>query len=163
MTCVLRSVTSLLRTVKSLYRPYGPWKTYTDCTNWTDRKINKQTVTVRVYWTTLHEWTTAGAIQAGTKCGTPRVKRNWDWVGMKTNMPEASHMGGAWECQIRTVQNVLASILTQHAAQLDNETLRTFTVEAKAIVNWHPLTVDTINSSQMPEPLMPNHLPWNLR
>lgn len=54
---------------------------------------------------------------------------------MKTNMPEASHMGGAWECQIRTVQNVLASILTQHAAQLDNETLRTFTVEAKAIVN----------------------------
>ena len=86
------------------------------------------------------------------------VKRNCDWIYFKMNVPEASHMGGSWERQIRTVRNVLASLLTQHAAQLDEETLRTFMVEAEAIVNCRPLTVDTINSPQMPEPLMPNHL-----
>ena len=86
------------------------------------------------------------------------VKRNCDWVDFKTNVPEASHMGGAWERQIRTVRNVLASLLTQHAAQLDDETLRTFMVEAEAIVNCRSLIVDTINSSQTPEPLTPNHL-----
>ena len=31
-------------------------------------------------------------------------------------------------------------------------------VEAEAIVNCRPLTVDAINSPQMPEPLTPNHL-----
>ena len=73
-------------------------------------------------------------------------------------MPEASHMGGVWERQIRTVRNVLVSLLTQHAAQLDDETLRTFMVEAENIVNCRLLTVDTINSSQLPEPLTPNQL-----
>ena len=86
------------------------------------------------------------------------VKNNCDWVDFKMNVPEASHMGGAWERQIRTVRNVLASLLAQHVAQLDDETLRTFMVEAEAIVNCRPLTVDTINSPQMPEPLTPSHL-----
>ena len=84
------------------------------------------------------------------------VKRNYDWVDFKTNMPDVSHMGGAWERQIRTIQNVLASLLTQQATQLDDDAHRTFMVEAEAIVNCRPLTID-INSSQMPEPLMPNH------
>ena len=44
-------------------------------------------------------------------------------------------MDGSWERQIRTVRNVLASLLAQHAAQGDDETLRTFMVEAEAIVN----------------------------
>ena len=74
------------------------------------------------------------------------VKRNCDWVNFKTNVPKASHMSGAWERQIRTVRNVLASLLTQHAAQRVDEALRTFMVEAEAIVNCRPLTVDTINS-----------------
>ena len=39
---------------------------------------------------------------------------------------------------------MLASLLTQHAAQLDDETLRTFMMEAEAIVNCRPLTVETI-------------------
>ena len=67
-------------------------------------------------------------------------------------------MGGAWERQIRTVRNVLATLLTQHAAQLDDETLKTFMEEAEAIVNCRPLTVDAINSPQMPEPLTPDYL-----
>ena len=86
------------------------------------------------------------------------VKNNCDWVDFKMNVPEASRMGGAWERQIRTVRNVLASLLAQHAAQLDDETLRAFMVEAEAIVNCRPLIVDTINSPQMPEPLTPSHL-----
>ena len=53
---------------------------------------------------------------------------------------------------------MLATLLTQHAAQRDDETLKTFMVEAEAIVNCRPLTVDAINSPQMPEPLTPNHL-----
>ena len=67
-------------------------------------------------------------------------------------------MGGAWERQIRSVRNVLASLLTQHAAQLDDKTLRTFMVEVEAIVNCRPLTIETINSPQMPESLTANHL-----
>ena len=59
---------------------------------------------------------------------------------------------------MRTVRNVLASLLAQHATQGDDETLRTFMVEAEAIVNCRPLTVDTINSPQMPEPLTPSYL-----
>lgn len=55
-------------------------------------------------------------------------------------------MGGAWERQIRTVRNVLASLLSHDGTQLDGETLRTFMVEAEAIVNCRPLTADTINS-----------------
>ena len=49
------------------------------------------------------------------------VKNNCDLVDFKINVPEESHMGGAWERQIRTVRNVLASLLAQHAAQLDDE------------------------------------------
>ena len=86
------------------------------------------------------------------------VKNDCDWIDFKMNVPEASHMGGSWERQIRTVRNVLSTLLTQHAGQLDEETLRTFMVEAEAIVNCRPLTVDTINSPQSLEPLTPNHL-----
>ena len=86
------------------------------------------------------------------------AKRNCDWIDFKMNVPEASHMGGAWERQIRTVRNVLASLLTQHTTQLDDQTLRTFMVEAEAIVNCRPLTVETINFPQMPESRTPNHL-----
>ena len=86
------------------------------------------------------------------------LTNNCDWVEFKVNVPHASHMGGVWERQIRSVRNVLASILERHGTQLDDESLRTFMVEAEAIVNCRPLTIDTINSSQCPEPLTTNHL-----
>ena len=74
------------------------------------------------------------------------------------NAPETSHMGGTWKRQIHTIQNVLVMLLTHYTAQLDDKTLRTFMVEAEAIVNCRPLTVDTINSPHTPESLLPNHL-----
>ena len=76
------------------------------------------------------------------------------------NVPHASHMGGVWERQIYIpmVQSVPASLLERHGGQLDDESLKTFMVEAEAIVNCRPLTVDSISSSQFSEPLTPNNL-----
>ena len=58
------------------------------------------------------------------------------------NVPSASHMGGVWERQIRSVRNVLITLLHKHGQQLDDESLRTFLIESAAIVNSRPLTVE---------------------
>ena len=86
------------------------------------------------------------------------LKYNCDWIEFKMNVPHSSHMGGVWERQIRTVRNVLSVLLTEHGKQLDDESLRTFMIEAEAIVNGRPLTVDTLNNSEIVEPLTPNML-----
>ena len=74
------------------------------------------------------------------------------------NPPAASHMGGVWERQIRSVRNVLCALLQGSGQQLDDELLRTFMCEAEAIVNSRPLTTDGLMSPLSPEPLTPNHL-----
>lgn len=74
------------------------------------------------------------------------------------NPPASSHMGGVWERQIRTIRNVLKSILDQSASRLDTSSLRTFMYEAMAIVNSRPLTVESINDPVGLEPLTPNHI-----
>ena len=86
------------------------------------------------------------------------MKDQCDWVVFKMNVPNASHMGGVWERQIRTVRNVFTVLLDQHGAQLDDQDLRTFLVEAENIVNGRPLTVDHLNSPDNPTPLTPNNL-----
>lgn len=50
------------------------------------------------------------------------------------NPPSASHMGGAWERQIRTIRSVLTSILDQSSRTLDSSSLRTYLYEVMAIV-----------------------------
>ena len=50
------------------------------------------------------------------------------------NPPAASHMGGLWERQIRTVRKVLNSIM-QNTHTLDDESLNTLFCEVEAIVN----------------------------
>lgn len=74
------------------------------------------------------------------------------------NVPDASHVGGVWERQIRTVRSVLSSVLAQSIGRLDNASLRTFFYEAMSIVNSRPLTVDSINNPTSLEPLTTNHL-----
>ena len=69
------------------------------------------------------------------------LEEQCDWFTFKMNVPAASHMGGVWERQIRTVRNVLASLLQDNGQQLDDESLRTLMCEAEAIVNSRPLTV----------------------
>ena len=86
------------------------------------------------------------------------LKENCDWIDFKMNVPQASHMGGVWERQIRTVRNIMTSLLYQHGNQLDDESLSTFMTEAEAIINSRPLTVNDQNNSECLEPLTPNHL-----
>ena len=85
------------------------------------------------------------------------LKENCDWFEVKLNVPSASHMGGVWERQIRTVRSVLSALLEKSGHQMNNEALWTFMCEAEAVVNSRPLTAEGITSSDTAEPLMPNH------
>ena len=76
----------------------------------------------------------------------------------KFNMPHASHQGGIWERQIRSVRNALNPLLGSQGYQLDDESFRTFMCEAANVVNSRPLTVDSLNDPVSPQPLTPNHL-----
>ncbi|XP_053395546.1 uncharacterized protein LOC128555836 [Mercenaria mercenaria] len=81
-----------------------------------------------------------------------------DYIEFKMNVPHASHMGGVWERQIRSVRNVLAFLLYQHGQQLDDESLRTFMCEVSSIINSRPLSAQNLNDAKSVEPLTPNHL-----
>ena len=83
---------------------------------------------------------------------------NCDWYEFKMNVPHASHMGGTWERQIRTIRSVLSALLLEHGTQLDDESLRTLMCETEAIINSRPLTVEDINDPHSWNPLTPNHL-----
>nr|XP_043906906.1 uncharacterized protein LOC122785246 [Solea senegalensis] len=74
------------------------------------------------------------------------------------NAPSASHAGGVWERQIRSIRNVLSITISQCPGRLDDASLRTLFYEAMAIVNSRPLNVDGINDPLSPETLTPNHL-----
>ena len=74
------------------------------------------------------------------------------------NVPDASHMGGVWERQIRTVRSVLSSVLSKCTGRLDDASLRTFFYEAMSIVNSRSLTTDNISDTKSLEPLTLNHL-----
>ena len=76
-----------------------------------------------------------------------------DWIEWERNPPAASHMGGIWERQIRSVRGVLSSLMKTHGHILDDESLRTLLAEAEAIVNSRPLTVDGLS-----DPDAVNHL-----
>ena len=92
------------------------------------------------------------------KLRTQLLKRNCDWVEYKMNFPHSSHMGGAWERQIRTVRNVLTALLSSHGSQLDDESLAICLTEAEAIINCRPLTVDDLTSPECLQLLSPSQL-----
>ena len=74
------------------------------------------------------------------------------------NPPSASHFGGVWERQIRTVRNILSGLVDSSQGRLDSSSLRTLFYEASAIVNSRPLTVENLDRYDGPVPLAPNHL-----
>ena len=74
------------------------------------------------------------------------------------NPPSASHMGGAWERQIRSVRSILSTLLHQTGQQLDDEMLRTIMCEVTAIINSRPLTVENLNDPTAPCPLSPQNI-----
>ena len=86
------------------------------------------------------------------------LDRGCYWFKFKMNPPSASHMGGVWERQIRSVRAILCALLQSSGQQLDDELLRTFMCEAEAIVNSRELTTDGLTTPSSSEPLTPNHL-----
>ncbi|XP_068723802.1 uncharacterized protein [Montipora capricornis] len=86
------------------------------------------------------------------------LEDNCEWISFKFNPPSASHMGGSWERQIRTVRNILVSMLEESGRQLDDESFQTLMKEIQAIVNFRPLALNDMSSTDSPQPLTPNHL-----
>ena len=86
------------------------------------------------------------------------LKENCDWMTFKMNPPSASHAGGVWERQIRTIRSVLSALLEKSASSLDGESFHTLICETEAIVNSRPLTVDSLSDPESLSPLTPNHI-----
>jgi len=81
-----------------------------------------------------------------------------DWViQWKQNRPAASHMGGIWERQIRSVRSILSAVLREHGRALDEESFSTLLTEVECIINSRPLTVPSSDPDDL-DPLTPNHL-----
>ena len=51
------------------------------------------------------------------------LEENCDWIEVKLNVPYASHMGGIWERQIRSVRGVLSALLEKNGQQMNDEAL----------------------------------------
>ena len=80
-----------------------------------------------------------------------------DWITWERNPPAASHMGGVWERQIRTIRSILSSLLQEHSSRLDDEALRTLLCEAECVINSRPLAVENLGDAHT-EVLTPNNL-----
>lgn len=73
------------------------------------------------------------------------------------NPPAASHMGGVWERQIRSVRKVLSGLIQEHGTQLDTESFHTLMCEVEAVLNSRPLTSVSSDPDDL-ESRTPNHL-----
>ena len=71
------------------------------------------------------------------------------------NPPHASHMGGVWERQIRTVRRVFAGLTREQV--MGDESLRTLLTIAEGIINDRPITPSSSDPDSL-EALTPNHL-----
>ena len=80
-----------------------------------------------------------------------------DWIKWDFNTPNASHMGGVWERQIRTVRSILTALLKSHDQVLNDESFNTLIKEVECIVNSRPLSVEDANDPNS-QPVTPNHL-----
>ena len=73
--------------------------------------------------------------ETDTKVQNTLLRRRIEWV---FNPPHASHMGGVWERQIRTVKKDLQAIIGVQV--VDDDRLHTLFCEVEAIVNGRPIT-----------------------
>lgn len=91
-------------------------------------------------------------LQKGDEIRRAALEMNIEW---RFNPPHASHCGGAWERQIRTVRKILGALMTQQS--LTDETLHTLLCEAECIVNNRPLL--PVSADPRDDlPITPNHL-----
>jgi hypothetical protein len=91
------------------------------------------------------------------KIGNFLTEQGCDYITWERNTPLASHMGGVWERQIRTIKAVLSSLLKSSPRRLDEESLRTFLAEAESIVNSRPLTLESLHDPES-QPLTANQI-----
>ena len=134
----------------SLFLCYGQLQSGPICQLRSDRGTN--------FVGARNELTQALAEMDQEKIKTKLLEEQCDWFSFKLNVPAASHMGGVWERQIRSVRNVLSSLLQDNGKQLDDESLSTLMSEAEAIVNSCLLTVNQLADPDSSSPLTPNHL-----
>ena len=87
-----------------------------------------------------------------------QLRHNTSWcITWKRNPPTASHMGGVWERQIKSIRSILSALIREHSKMLDDESLRTLLVEVECIINSRPLTFPSSDPNDL-DPLTPNHI-----
>ena len=86
------------------------------------------------------------------------LKDNCDFVEFHHITPRASHMGGSWERQIRSVRAALNSLFQETGHQIDDELLRTVMAEAEGIVNSRPLSYACMTDTDLVEPITPSQI-----
>ena len=87
------------------------------------------------------------------------IDNNLKQVGIqwKFNPPAASHFGGVFEREIRTIRKILTSLLADQPIKLNDENLCTLMCEIESILNNRPLT-ELSNDPVNFDALTPNHL-----
>ena len=80
------------------------------------------------------------------------------WVTWENNPRTASHFGGIWEHQIRTIIAILDALLKTHLCSLNNKNFRTVLAETEGIINSRPLTVETLSDANSQILLSPSNL-----
>ncbi|XP_033728153.1 uncharacterized protein LOC117317452 [Pecten maximus] len=93
------------------------------------------------------------------KWNTDKIRDNMlqSSIQWEFNPPSGSHFGGVWERLIRSVRQVLYSVMHEQNAKLDDEGLQTLFCEVEAILNGRPLTEASDNVTDL-RVLTPNHL-----
>ena len=84
-----------------------------------------------------------------------------DWVSWKRNPPsppDASHMDGVWERQIRSVCSILSSPMQTHGRSLDEESLAKLMSETEGILNSRPVRTENISDPTSSLPLSPSNI-----
>ena len=67
-------------------------------------------------------------------------------------------MGGIWEHQIRTARTILDALLKTCSYSLSDENFRALLAETEGIINFRPLTVETLSDVNSQIPLSPSNL-----
>ncbi|XP_038154235.1 uncharacterized protein LOC119791920 [Cyprinodon tularosa] len=79
-------------------------------------------------------------------------KKGIKWI---FNSPAASHEGGTWERQIRSVRRILSALLKEQT--FTDDSLQTLLCEVESIINGRPITSVSDDPYDL-DPLTPNHL-----